>query len=533
MSRQQHYFNRRMVFDHLPKTAGQAINAWLRTELGTGCVTENLNGQHDELLNRYGGRYPIISGHLHFENSDLDPRYEYFTLLREPEERAISWIFYLLNNVPYECSTASLIDGARSFVNGCEPTSEFLLSMTNPYVNHFCQIGLRPKKLACNDVGYAIAQIRRFTLYGFYSEMDHFLEEVSVLMGIPNPQAIPKVNTTVTKPKPDSVDASLRGRILELIDKDIEFYNCLLGEYKQMTRKAVQGVEQSLWLKYEKADKSLEFWSSNEVRLEEISVKSNTTLYSGEIAVFSLQFALDRHINDLEVVARIIDEYGNLAFESRNNDLSETLIQVAPGVYTITHSIVVDLPKGVYSVGCSLVEKMPDGLSNELLRHNALFNMNIVMPERRMGNGYADLPYTQALTQSALFEKNLIEDASGRMTLLSALDVAALSVGQRIKVCVSVRNQTDIPWIGDPFRPINLSYHWFDASGAVVIADGERTVLNEGWVGAQGEAVCEMVVVMPEVAGVYRLMLTLVQEGVAWFETMGFEAALIEQINIQ
>ena len=86
-------FAGRVIFDHLPKTAGQAINSWLTKELGGGCVTTNLNGQHEDLIRLYGGEYSIISGHVYFQGNGLDPRYHYMTSLREPLDRVVSWLF--------------------------------------------------------------------------------------------------------------------------------------------------------------------------------------------------------------------------------------------------------------------------------------------------------------------------------------------------------------------------------------------------------------------------------------------------------
>jgi len=56
-------FNGRVIFDHLPKTGGQAVKAWLTNTLGTGTVTTNLIGEHRALIRRYGGAYAVISGH--------------------------------------------------------------------------------------------------------------------------------------------------------------------------------------------------------------------------------------------------------------------------------------------------------------------------------------------------------------------------------------------------------------------------------------------------------------------------------------
>ncbi|WP_441459338.1 hypothetical protein [Burkholderia thailandensis] len=98
MKEQRRVFGGRVIFDHLPKTAGQAVNAWLGNALGAGCVTPNLIGRHRDLIRRYGGEYSVISAHIDFRGSSLDPRYQYLTCFREPIDRAISWLFFLMNN---------------------------------------------------------------------------------------------------------------------------------------------------------------------------------------------------------------------------------------------------------------------------------------------------------------------------------------------------------------------------------------------------------------------------------------------------
>ena len=58
-------YSGRLIFDHFPKTAGQAVNAWLTEELGSGIVSQNLIGNHREMIDR-AGHYSIISAHVHF-----------------------------------------------------------------------------------------------------------------------------------------------------------------------------------------------------------------------------------------------------------------------------------------------------------------------------------------------------------------------------------------------------------------------------------------------------------------------------------
>ena len=93
-------FPGRIIFDHLPKTAGMSINSWLIDSLGDGCVIPNLIGMHSDLIVSYGGLYSIISGHIHFSAREgLDPRYQYITCIREPIDRVVSWLYFVSNNI--------------------------------------------------------------------------------------------------------------------------------------------------------------------------------------------------------------------------------------------------------------------------------------------------------------------------------------------------------------------------------------------------------------------------------------------------
>ena len=63
---------------------------------------------------------------------------------------------------------------------------------------------------------------------------------------------------------------------------------------------------------------------------------------------------------------------------------------------------------------------------------------------------------------------------------------------------------------------MNLSYHWFDRTGAVVVFDGLRTPLPHDV--QPGESVqLRATIQPPDRAGQYTLEVTLVQETVAWF----------------
>jgi hypothetical protein len=92
--------------------------------------------------------------------------------------------------------------------------------------------------------------------------------------------------------------------------------------------------------------------------------------------------------------------------------------------------------------------------------------------------------------------------------------------GEMVKAVVLVKNASSSNWPSKRdekgHRVVNLSYHWLDRRGDVVVFDGLRTPLPHDV--AAGESVrLDAAIQAPDRAGKYTLEVTLVQEGVAWF----------------
>jgi len=93
---------------------------------------------------------------------------------------------------------------------------------------------------------------------------------------------------------------------------------------------------------------------------------------------------------------------------------------------------------------------------------------------------------------------------------------AAAAAGHTLLCALVLRNRS---WRAFA-APIAASYHWLDASGAVVVQDGARTPLPRAV--APGTT-CEMTlrVDTPAAPGRYTLAVDLVEEGVTWFSGAG------------
>lgn len=246
----------------------------------------------------------------------------------------------------------------------------------------------------------------------------------------------------------------------------------------------------------------------------------------GQMLCFEIEFVLDREIVELEAGVHIWDMQKWWAFGTNSTLQNQVINDVEPGIYRINHYVVADLPEGVYTVGFAFAEKLSNGSSNELLWYDKLCEFRVSHPTDRIGVGYANLSATVALTKMDSFEKNIIYDASGCIVPLEI--PSELGVSDTMYVKVEIHNDTDIAWCGDPFRAINLSYHFLDNINNPIIYDGVRTPIPESGIAPHGSVLVSMEVTAPEQAGQYHLILTMVQEDVGWFENIGFQAFITD-----
>jgi hypothetical protein len=87
-----------------------------------------------------------------------------------------------------------------------------------------------------------------------------------------------------------------------------------------------------------------------------------------------------------------------------------------------------------------------------------------------------------------------------------------------INVPVILKNTSNFLWSNKSNKPTNFSYRWIDSNGnlAVFDGDGERTLLPYDM--SPGDLVAlNSVIKTPNIPGQYKLILTMVQEHVAWF----------------
>lgn len=102
-----------------------------------------------------------------------------------------------------------------------------------------------------------------------------------------------------------------------------------------------------------------------------------------------------------------------------------------------------------------------------------------------------------------------------------------VTTGSLFEISVRVTKESKETWHGYGDHPFFLSYHWTRNGSDFLIYKGIRTELIKPEV-THGETFEQRIrIEAPNKRGKFKLVLTLVQEGVCWFEDRGFEPALL------
>lgn len=223
-------YKTRIIFDHLPKTAGTAISASLVNVLGANNVTTILNGTHQKAIDLYGKNHLVIAGHFLFEGEGLDKNYRYITCIREPVDRAISWLYFVLNNHK-EKQLGELWRGVERFIQseGDDLRQDVVANISNIYVEHFSAIYNSSTEIEdFEKFNAAISALNQYAIVGFYENLNEFLERVRILIHQPELMHLSYLNVTRRRPTLKQVSPKLLKKIQALNALDIKLYQHLL-----------------------------------------------------------------------------------------------------------------------------------------------------------------------------------------------------------------------------------------------------------------------------------------------------------------
>jgi 2-polyprenyl-3-methyl-5-hydroxy-6-metoxy-1,4-benzoquinol methylase len=120
---------------------------------------------------------------------------------------------------------------------------------------------------------------------------------------------------------------------------------------------------------------------------------------------------------------------------------------------------------------------------------------------------------------SALRMETLPLEAAGKIRLRVVAFPGSVRTSGNYSVSVLLENGTDTDLKSLHPHPIHLSYHWLDTEGQCLMFEGERTCLLPD-ARSRSSQQYEVSFVSPSRSGTYILRLTLLQEGIRWFDQL-------------
>jgi Wzt C-terminal domain len=385
----RHPFSGRVVFDHLPKTAGTSVNRWLIEALGDGNVSDVVTGLHRSAIYRYGGQYCLITGHLDFINAEgLDPRWQYTTILRDPVDRALSWLYYVLKH--YTAYTLpGIYEACSQFVKSDgEIIAEAIYpSISNLYTSHFCKIlgyGNEDDSVRLKNAQSALDQ---YDLVGIFEDYQGYSKLLSRLLNLTHVPPVRHFNRTEGRPSLNETSKALRTALENLNNLDFElYYGCKEKVRDGFWDRPVHTSRDIEIIAYPKIPRSLR--QSDDIHVSEIDVAGTAHLKNHDVIMAKVTIENFSPIKRLQCGLHILDDRGEIAFGINSTLLNQDVENLTPGYHIIAYQIMADLPVGKYTLGISFYDNS-DKIPRELYWHDAIYDFSVLSPKGVNGIGYS------------------------------------------------------------------------------------------------------------------------------------------------
>lgn len=549
-----------VLFDHIPKTGGMSLHAVLQSLFGSDRCSPILTGSVDEACAEFA-RYRCVTSHLYFHpQADLRDAW-LLTVLRDPVERALSYLAYLRYEVP--ASGSADAQRARSLdlaseLDSADPQTLQLLS--NTMVAHFAPLAWNGSDTLDDTRSLALAKeaLRRFDLVGLTERMDETVDLLCHALGARAPASIPRINVTSRRIDVQALPGAARERLRRLNALDAELYAYARVLHGNARRRALFGPSPAARAKdappvvapaatpeaapapgADPKRPGPRDFGSRVAEVGRIDVSGvgglGPNVLAGEDVVVRIAFTAHQALDDLTVGLFIHDGRGRLVYATNTNRYGHRLAIDAATEGAVSFNFRATLGEGHYVVGASLhpghghlpvcyhwadakaffdvVGNMGWNFEGATKLYPSLEFEGVTRLPAADGDAPANLQYLARLAAP-------LTEFRARITAPQPL--VELPPGQRVVLRVDIANLGGEAWPSVGERSVRVSYHWRDAGGAIVVQDGERTHLPNDV--APGRSVAMWATVnAPATPGEYRLQLSLVQESIAWLEDLGGE----------
>lgn len=546
---------------HIPKTAGTALREYFATQLGESNVTPRLSGiSLREALVHYQAM-PVIAGHLLVKQGDRLPHDRCsIVLLRHPVDRVLSQFFYSQQHKP-----KPLLDvrfrtmGLRAYLGSLEAGAEHDLllqrDMLYPLATSFEACPSDDEKLAA-----ARQALDAFQFVGIQEELDDFVAMLDTHFGWPE-APLKRHNVTAQRAKVEDLDDAQLRRLKNLLEPELELYADAQMRFRRDRRLIIRmGRGEPITFAThvtlppaEPAQGPANF-GSHACTIDRVEVEGrepgSTCLIQGEPMMVTLHFTAHHSIEKIIIGFGIRDDKNLLMFGTNSRMLGHAYA-LAPGQYVARFNLLNRLPPGGYHLDIALVREeqwrhtedcyhwMEQAAFFDVIDSTAIhgigsvlmdadFKLDGVSPDTPPMTRFVEWPKTPLLAFSPANEP--LSTFAATISLLQPLDI--LPAGMDVVVPIRVQNRSEETWPAMGWeRPVVVTYRWLTEDGAILVADGLRTPLP-GDLGPQGVATLSLRIRVPENSGRFILLISAVQEAVAWFVDLHPESGLAVSVYV-
>ena len=545
---------RNILHFHLPKTGGTALRHFFVDQLGEARVSPPIVGLklRDALM-----QWPhsqALSGHFIIAQGDKLPVDRYsITALRDPVDRFLSDHFFRKYNDANRLIETSLhsadLDSYLAHCLSSQPEGlRAQLAMLFP---------LAAEPSATTSVDEKVRAAKRaldcFDAVGVQEELEDFAAMLSAEFGWSH-RPLARMNATSRRIPTDCLTVDQRKAVTELLEPEIDLYRYALARFRQDRRRyirvpgearsaglfaptdeATSTIDAPNSLPLHVADEPLDF-GDRRCELTSVEVRGlisgTASALAGERMSVIVRFTANEVVEKLNIGIAIKDERGVVAYGT-NSQLLGHSFSVPPGGYEVTFSVLNRLGCGYYHVDAALVPTLShfDGCYHWRERM-AKFEVPGLAASHFEGRVMMDATVTmEGMNADASWTSNTIipdgasagslgrinpvlTDFNANIVPMAKFETA--EVGLDALFPVRLRNLSASNWPSAGRNPVRLSYRWLTASGSIEIADGLRTGLPTDMLPSD-ETIVAMHLYTPTTAGLYTLVVTLVQEQNAWF----------------
>jgi hypothetical protein len=556
----------KFFFDHIYKAGGSSVeNAFLQW-LDPADVTPVLTETATSALQNHADKR-LITGHFHLLPGQwLDHDRYALTMLRHPVDRIISHYYFAKADVGPRGGDVD-VELTRQFsfeeyVHSDAP--EVRIHLDNHQVTHFFPLvwdgltDLSPSE----RLELAKQGLRHYDLVGVFEEFEDFLTILAIDAGWRPLERIPRVNVTRKRPRLADVDGSVVKHLEDLNQLDIALYEYARRLFQSKRRQVLRRCATAFFgqKSYETAPSGSELlpdlsgpsvaspkppdYAPRPVELLQASLGGAASIGpnevpTGDVVCLRVDFRAHQPVEKLVLLIAITDAEGHKVFGTHSRALGKTIRICEPGDYYGEFRFRCDLAAGRYRVAAAI--RLADDLfgmqshSRDAIAHfTVLGNMGYfweglvkLYPSLQCGAAAASAQQNVSLvdvdedwprTQRIAVHTQPLTDFNATIRLLG--EIERMKPNEVVAVELEICNSGTQSWGSIGLRPVCVSYHWLDDSGQLSVFDGERTRLPHD-IQPNGTVRLWATVKTPPTPGNYALLLTLVQEYVAWFDQTG------------